>query len=247
MAVAKGVEGPTTPPRPRLTPKGAGEGVASAPCAPRPTLVCQRAVPISPCDLGLTRTPAERGLAGLRPLTPDGGSPQARLPPQCCTCIAMIVAAGIPACWVGGRRPPIRGTLHNVGHPSRHASPTFYCDGASDAPVIAGGGSDRNRPQTRDSMAPHRACRARHCAGSTVRQRGTPRTMPMPGTLGERDQFRLSSPRSRPPASNQRGRSPPNHPRATALIARRWDAVGPPAASQKAGIARIDWAPPLTA
>ena len=60
----------------RAATSGAGEGVASARRAPRPTLVCQRSVPISPCDLGLTRTPAERGLAGLRPLTPDGGSPR---------------------------------------------------------------------------------------------------------------------------------------------------------------------------
>ena len=40
----------------------------------------------------------------------------------------------------------------------------------------------------------HRACRARHCAGSTIRQRGAIHTMAMPGSLGKR--AHRSSPRS---------------------------------------------------
>ena len=41
--------------------------IASAPCAPRPTLAWLRSEPSSLRDDGLTRSPAERGLEGLRP------------------------------------------------------------------------------------------------------------------------------------------------------------------------------------
>ena len=74
MALAMGVTGSMRSMTEGTCCQRAGVGVASALGAPRTTLACQRSVPISHSDIGPTRTPAERGLAGLGPSDREVGS-----------------------------------------------------------------------------------------------------------------------------------------------------------------------------
>ena len=62
------------------------------------------------------------------------------------------------------------------------------------------------------NSAPHRECQVRYCAGTTTRNRGAPRTIPLPGSHGKRFEGQLSRLRWRPPARDQRGRRLPNQP-----------------------------------
>jgi hypothetical protein len=62
--------------------------------------------------------------------------------------------------------------------------------------------TSRSRREGRPS-----GCRARHCAPQPPQQRGTLRTMALPGSPGRIVRERLSRQRSRPPAHHRRGRS----------------------------------------
>ena len=137
------------------------------------------------------------------------------------------------------RSAPESRLRNRFSHRASRALPGTFFVGRKREP-----GTRRSRPSPRlliRTRAPrlHRACRARHCAESTIRQRGAIHTMAMPGSLGKR--AHRSSPRSEAGRRRSIGgvaALPVSHSRP-----RRWCDAGPlgrqsVTAAQKAGLER---------